>query len=214
VEAIVARGDGVTFCGDGEGHVGEIPIRYILLDIDNDMAERLKICDGPSDIKPRRFKESKGEFLAIGLMEEGIGTVIDCGEWQAKLGEPMPVESTRRFVYTRSKRISGGVSDSVNWTAEISVAEDGFHGKLTVHRLDGAYSLTVESESRQLEMPPREFRGGRVLAIETPALTTMQRLAVETVAQGETAMFQLSRAGGTEYGQVRLLFLRITGDGS
>jgi hypothetical protein len=198
----------------GSVEPGTVKIHYTLLDLDDDAAKRLGIADGPSDVSPRRYGGPMGELVAVAVMEQNIGSVLDCGQWTASLDETLEVKSTRRVAFLRDWHTGDPEQqrDVQEPVPQLDAIEDGFSGTIKVSRADTEYSINLETTSMQLMRPIPRFDTslgpGNHVFIDIPNVVAVRRVAAETVRAGETAAFQLSRDGARE-ARIRLLFLRI-----
>jgi hypothetical protein len=189
---------------------GTLAIDYVLIDLDADAAQRLLGIDSPSDISPRTFKQPMGELIAFEVFEGEIGRVLDAGRWPARGDDPVQISSVRRVAYLGDWHSEGARGGN---TPVLDAVDEGISGELQATEVGTGYSLNLETDSAQLLEPMARFTTslglGNLVFIHIPELMKVHRVAAETVQPGETAMFQLSRAGNRESARVRLLFVRV-----
>jgi hypothetical protein len=216
-ERVAKSADLAPVTETGGLETGTLAIDYVLIDLDADAAQRLLGIDSPSDISPRTFKQPMGELIAVEVFEGEIGRVLDAGRWSAPPDQRVDINVVRRIPYLRDYRCRGAGTKSDPYHGDgvpvLDALDVGVTGALRAAKADVRYSLNLETDSAQLLEPMPRFTTslglGNLVFIHIPELIKVHRVAAETVQPGETAMFQLSRAGNRESARVRLLFVRV-----
>ncbi|MCA8919073.1 MAG: hypothetical protein KDB32_08335 [Planctomycetes bacterium] len=171
-----------------------------LVELDADVAAELLGIEEATDIAPRSFRNAMGEIAAVNACY-GHGRLITRPNVTLKPGEATSWKWSVTHEYLQ------------DWDGDMSTPifgalEEGVSAQITVQVVDEAFAIKLETTSSQLASPMADFTAGntgQAVKIQIPELSVIQRVATETVRVGETAMFQLSRAGS----RVRLLFVRL-----
>lgn len=206
---IVWKGEGLDYSiarpgGDLRLPDGVLRADLTLVDLDAEVAEGLLGIEGPDDIEARSLKQHMGEIAAVNACA-GHGELLVRGTMELKVGETTPYEFKRVLPYLRDWR-QGQESAS----PEFAECIHGVEARITVR--DPGHAIQVDSRCMMLAQPVRTFTAsspGQPTAVQTPEVSTMQRVAAETIKPGETAMFQLGRGSHQGKPRIRLLFVRI-----
>lgn len=179
-----------------------------LVDLDGESAREMFGLDDPSDIAPRSYDWPAGEIAAVQAVRH------EHSELLARPSFRVDGETTHVLDHVRSSFYVADVvaaeSDSV--TPVLDEYRDVVDGSIKVEKLgNGRFNVTADINT-QLAGEPRllMLRGrGAGAFVQTPHFARSQRLGVESVRPGRTAMFQLARL--ETQGRVihRLLFVRL-----
>lgn len=206
---IVWKGDGLDYsiarpAPDARLPDGVLRADLTLVDLDAEVAEELLGIEGPDDIEARSFKLAMGEIAAVNACA-GHGELLDRGSKELKVGKATPYELKRVLWYLRDWR-----QGQETLSPEFAECRHGVETHITIR--DPAHAIQVDSRCMMLAQPVRTFTAsspGQPTAVQTPDVSTMQRVAAETIKPGETAMFQLGRGAYKGKPRIRLLFVRI-----
>ncbi|MCA8937234.1 MAG: hypothetical protein KDB68_13630 [Planctomycetes bacterium] len=172
-----------------------------LVELDADVAAELLGIEEATDIAPRSFRNAMGEIAAVNALD-GHGELLDRPSVELVGGEVSYVFS-REHLYLQEW--SG---ETRNSSPLFETVGEGVVCRLRVSEVDGGRCITLESVSSQMSWPIEEFIETPPLqghAVRVPEVRATERVGTETVRVGETAMFQLGRAGS----RLRLLFVRL-----
>lgn len=170
---------------------------------DTEAASRLQ-RQSVNDIQPRVFRDAVGEWWAALALAQEKGDVAGRFTLAPVAGKAVEFSALREHYY---------LQDWKDNTPLVRSFRHGVTGKLTVSpQADGSFNIQVETTSDQMLWPVQTFLDGHGVTyrrIAIPEVARQNRLAAQAVKPGETAVFQLGRAGWDKGFRTRLLCVRL-----
>jgi hypothetical protein len=186
---------------------GTVRADLTLLELDAALAQELLGIEAATDIAPRSFTKPMGEIAAVNACFGG-GRVIVRPSIEVKPNTEASWQWSVEHVYVQDWKLEGDAASPVFGTIT-----EGVELKLTFMPVNIGDSIKLESVSTQIAAPIQTFTTtlgpANSVKIQMPHVLIAERVGTETLRPGETAMFQLSRAGYEDGTRIRLLFVRL-----
>lgn len=180
-----------------------------LLDLDGESAREMFGLEDPSDIAPRSYDWPAGELAALSAVTTETGEVYQRPSFWADGDAEFELTHRSTHFYVADYEMTNGRE----FTPVLDEYRNVVDGTINVEDLgDGRFNVTAEFDVQfagNIQEFTTSLGSAHVATIQIPGVARAQRLGVESLKPGRTAMFQLARLDSGDEALYRLLFVRL-----